>query len=83
VDSGLALSIPSNLDFVQAASIIEAYATANETVFELGGLKVGETILIQAASSSVGSTALQMAKVAGATVVAVAGSDPKLALLKT
>jgi len=59
VDSGLALSIPSNLDFVQAASIIEAYATANETVFELGGLKVGETILIQAAASSVGSTALQ------------------------
>jgi len=82
VDSGLALSIPSNFDFVQAASIIEAYATANETVFELGGLKVGETILIQAAASSVGSTALQMAKVAGATVVAVAGSDPKLARLK-
>jgi NADPH:quinone reductase len=82
VDSGLALSIPSNLDFIQAASIIEAYSTANETVFELGGLKVGETILIQAAASSVGSTALQMAKVAGATVVAVSGSDSKLARLK-
>jgi NADPH:quinone reductase len=82
VDSGLALSIPSNLDFIQAASIIEAYATANETVFELGGLRVGETILIQAAASSVGSTALQMAKVAGATVVAVSGSNSKLARLK-
>lgn len=82
VDSGLALLIPSNLDFVQAASIIEAYSTANETVFELGGLKVGETILIQAAASSVGSTALQMAKVAGAIVVAVSGSDAKLARLK-
>jgi len=82
VDSGLALLIPSNLDFIEAASIIEAYATANETVFELGGLKVGETILIQAAASSVGSTALQMAKFAGATVVAVSGTDSKLARLK-
>jgi NADPH2:quinone reductase len=82
VDRGLALPIPEKWDFVQAACIIETFATANETVFELGGLKVGETILIHAASSGVGSTALQMAKVAGATVFVTAGSDTKLARLR-
>jgi len=83
VDRGLALAIPEAMDFVSAAGIIETFATANETVFEVGGLRVGETILIHAGSSGVGTTALQMAKIAGAHVFATAGSDAKLERLAT
>jgi NADPH2:quinone reductase len=82
VDRGLALPIPVNLDFVAAAGIIETFATANETVFEVGGLRVGETILIHAGCSGVGITALQMARIAGAHVFVTAGTDQKLERLK-
>jgi putative PIG3 family NAD(P)H quinone oxidoreductase len=82
VDRGLALPIPASLDFVLAAGIIETFATANETVFEVGGLGVGETILVHAGSSGVGITALQMARIAGAHVFVTAGSDGKLERLK-
>ncbi len=78
VDRGLALPVPRNSSFVEAAGIIEAFATANETVFEIGGLQSSEAILIHAAGSGVGSAAVQMAKAAGATVVASAGSPAKL-----
>lgn len=78
VDCGLALPIPHQFSFVEAAGIIESFATANETVFEIGELKIGETIFIHAAASGVGSTAVQMAKAAGATVIVSAGSQAKL-----
>jgi NADPH:quinone reductase len=78
VDRGLALPIPENIDFISAAAMIETFATANETVFEVGGLRVGEIILVHAGSSGVGTTALQMAKIAGAHVFVTAGSDAKL-----
>lgn len=78
VDRELALPIPHHFSFVEAAGIIEAFATANETVFEIGGLTSGETILIHAAASGVGSTAVQMAKTVGARVIASAGSQAKL-----
>jgi NADPH:quinone reductase len=83
VDRGLALPIPANLDFPHAAGIIETFSTANETVFEIGGLRVGETILIHAGSSGVGITALQMARIAGAHAFVTAGTDEKLERLKT
>jgi NADPH:quinone reductase len=78
VDRGLALPIPEQSSFVEAAGVIEAFATANETVFEIGGLTSGETILIHAAASGIGSTAVQMATAVGARVIASAGSQAKL-----
>ena len=78
VDRGLALPIPAEATFIEAAGIAEAFATANETLFEIGALTGGETVLIHAAASGVGSTAVQMAKVAGARVIATAGSPAKL-----
>lgn len=82
VDRGLALPVPRDFGFVESAAIIEAFATANETVFEIGGLKSGETILIHAAGSGVGSAAVQMAKAAGASVIASAGNPAKLQRLR-
>jgi NADPH:quinone reductase-like Zn-dependent oxidoreductase len=78
LDQRLALPVPEGWDFVQAASVIEMFATANETVFGLGQLQAGESILIHAGGSGVGSTAIQMAKHAGATVFFTTGSTEKI-----
>ena len=51
LDQRLALPVPDGWDFVQAASVIEIFATANETVFGLGQLQAGESILIHAGGS--------------------------------
>jgi len=77
LDHRLALRIPSAIDFVTAAGIVEVFATANETVFELGGLAPGETVLVHAGASGVGTAAIQMAKSMDCTVYATAGSQMK------
>jgi NADPH2:quinone reductase len=78
VDRGLAIRIPETWDFVTAAAVIEVFCTANETVFEVGGLTAGESILVHAGASGVGTAAIQMAKHAGATVYFTAGSRSKV-----
>lgn len=74
--------VPSSLDIKQAAAIPVPFGTADECLFEFGRLKAGETVLIQAGASAVGIAAIQLAKRAGATVLATASSDEKLAKLK-
>ena len=74
VDAGLAVPIPQNWSFAEGAAVIEVFCTANETVFELGGLREGQSILVHAGASGVGTAAVQMAKQAGATVHFTAGS---------
>ena len=78
VDAGLAVPIPENWSFVEGAAVIEVFCTANETVFELGGLGNGQSILVHAGASGVGTAAVQMAKQAGATVHFTAGSRAKI-----
>ncbi len=70
VDARHALPIPDGLDFVQAAALPETVFTVFANVFEAGGLKAGETLLIHGATSGIGVTAIQMAKAAGARVIA-------------
>jgi putative PIG3 family NAD(P)H quinone oxidoreductase len=70
---------PEGWSDVLAASVIETFCTAHETVFQLGQLKAGEIALIHAAGSAVGSTAIQMARMRGAMVISTAGSDEKVA----
>jgi putative PIG3 family NAD(P)H quinone oxidoreductase len=82
IDQGLALPVPKGWSFVDAACIIEVFATANETVFELGQLAEGQTILIHAGASGVGTAALQMAVASGARAIATAGSEAKTARLR-
>lgn len=78
VPARLALPIPDELGFEQAAAIPEAFLTAQEALFSLGRAAPGDTVLVHAAAGGVGSAAVQLAREQGARVVATAGSDEKL-----
>jgi NADPH:quinone reductase-like Zn-dependent oxidoreductase len=77
IDYRMAMRIPETLGYVHAAGVPEAFVTAHESLFHLGRLDRGESVLIHAAASGVGSAALQLAHVAGAIVYASA-DDTKL-----
>lgn len=72
-----ALPLPAGLSFVEAAAIPETFFTVWTNVFDRGGLKAGETLLVHGGSSGIGTTAIMLAKAFGATVVVTAGSDAK------
>ena len=74
--------IPDGLDLTLAACIPIAFGTADDCLFEFGRLQAGETVLVQAGAGGVGIAAIQLAKRAGATVLATASSDEKLARLE-
>jgi NADPH2:quinone reductase len=74
--------VPEGLDLQPAACVPIPFATADDCLFEFGHLKAGETVLIQAGAGGVGLAAIQLAKRAGATVLATASSDEKLERLK-
>ncbi len=78
LDAGLAVPVPEGWSFAEGAAVIEVYCTANETVFELGGLDEGQSILVHAGASGVGTAVVQMANQAGATVYFTAGSRAKI-----
>ena len=74
--------VPDGLDIVEAACVPIAFGTADDCLFEFGHLAEGETVLVQAGAGGVGLAAIQLAKRAGATVLATASSDEKLERLK-
>ena len=74
----MAIPIPPKLDFVQAAAIPEVFFTAYDALFNHCELKMGESVLIHAVGSGVGTAALQLAHQAGAYVFGTAGSTEKL-----
>jgi putative PIG3 family NAD(P)H quinone oxidoreductase len=74
VHEQLLLPIPPGLSFEQAAAIPEAFLTASEALFTLGGALPGEWVLVHAAASGVGSAAVQLATRAGARVLATTSS---------
>ncbi|WP_242078332.1 NAD(P)H-quinone oxidoreductase [Brevundimonas diminuta] len=82
VDARHILPIPGGLDFVQAAVLPETVFTVFANVFEGGALKAGETLLIHGATSGIGVTAIQMAKAAGARVIATSRGADKAAAAK-
>ena len=77
VDARHALPVPDGLDYVQAAALPETAFTVFANVFEGGGLKAGETLLIHGATSGIGVMAIQMAKAAGARVIATSRGAAK------
>lgn len=79
VDARHALPIPAGLDFTQAAGLPETVFTVFANVFEHGGLKAGETFMVHGATSGIGVTAIQMAKAAGAKVIATGRGADKAA----
>jgi NADPH2:quinone reductase len=74
--------VPDGLDIVEAACVPVAWGTADDCLFEFGHLQPGESVLVQAGASGVGLAAIQLAKRAGATVLATASSDEKLERLR-
>ncbi len=74
--------VPDSLDIKQAAAIPVPFGTADDCLFEYGKLQSGQTVLVQAGAGAVGLAAIQLAKRAGATVIATASSDERLARLK-
>lgn len=76
------LHLPDMLGFEQAATFGVSYPTAHYALFERGGAKAGETVLIHGASGSVGTCAIQLAKRAGMRVIGSAGSPNGLELVR-
>jgi NADPH2:quinone reductase len=74
--------LPEGLPVREAAAVPIEFATAHDCLFEFGHLRDGETVLVQAGAGGVGVAAIQLAKAAGATVVATASSDERLARLR-
>ena len=78
VDARHALPIPDGLDLIHAAALPETVFTVFANVFEHGALKAGETLLVHGGTSGIGTTAIAMAKAAGAKVIATGrGADKK------
>ena len=73
--------VPEGADIVSVACVPIAFGTADDCLFEFGRLQAGETVLIQAGAGGVGLAAIQLAKRAGATVLATASSADRLARL--
>jgi len=78
-DARHALPVPAGLDAVQAAALPETVFTVYANVFEHGRLRAGETLLVHGATSGIGVAAIQMAKAAGAKVIATARGAAKAA----
>jgi NADPH2:quinone reductase len=74
-----ALPVPKGLSLTEAGSLPETFFTVYSNVFDRGGLKAGESFLVQGGSSGIGVTAIQMASAMGARVFTTAGTDEKCA----
>jgi NADPH2:quinone reductase len=79
VDARHALPIPKGLSLAEAASLPETVFTCYANIFEGGRLQAGETFLVHGATSGIGVAAIQMAKAAGARVIATARGADKAA----
>ena len=78
VAAGHLIPIPDGLADEQAAALQIAFGTAWHMLFSRGGLQPGETVLINSVGSGIGSAAVQLASIAGATIIGTASSDEKL-----
>ena len=77
--AAMAIPIPANLSYEQAAAIPEVFLTAYLNLFDLGGLRAGDYALIHGGASGVGTAAIQLARAAGAHAVVTVGSAEKVA----
>jgi NADPH2:quinone reductase len=82
VPEAFAWKIPDALSTEEAACVPVPWGTADDCLFEFGRLQAGETVLIHAGAGGVGIAAIQLARRAGARVLATASSDDKLERLK-
>ena len=73
------IRVPEELSDEAAAALQIAFGTAWHMLFARGGLRPGETVLVNSVGSGIGSAAVQLAHLSGAFVIGTAGSDEKLA----
>jgi len=78
VDARQVVPIPAQLDFIEAAGIIETAATVWFNVFMTAKFQRGERVLIHGGSGGIGTMAIQMVKAMGGHPIATAGSDTKV-----
>ncbi len=76
-DDAVALPVPKGFSMIEAAAVPETFMTVWHNVFQRGGLKSGETLLIHGGSSGIGTTAIMLAKAFGAKVIVTVGDDAK------
>ena len=74
--------IPDRLDWAQAAAVPEVFMTAHDALFTQCGVTIGESVLIHAAGSGVGTAAIQLVKAAGAFAYGTSRTADKLARAK-
>jgi NADPH2:quinone reductase len=82
VNAGLVMPLPAGFAFDDAAAFILTYGTTHHALLDRAQLKAGETVLVLGAAGGVGTAAIQIAKAAGAKVIAAASSDDKCALCR-
>jgi len=73
----LCLPVPEGLNMIEAAALPETFFTVWTNLFDRGGCKAGETVLIHGGTSGIGTTAIQLAVAWGARVFATAGTEAK------
>ncbi len=81
VDAQRVLPLPPAFDLEDAAAFAFTYGTSHHALMDRAALKAGETVLVLGAAGGVGTAAVQIAKAAGARVIAAASTDEKCALL--
>jgi NADPH2:quinone reductase len=80
IPARLALPIPADMSFAEAAVFRVSYATAWYALVQRGSMKPGETVLVLGAGGAVGYAAIEVAKALGATVIGSASTQAKRAL---
>lgn len=83
IEASRVLPLPPGFAFEHAAAFAFTYGTSHHALIDRAQLKAGETVLVLGAAGGVGTAALQIAKAAGATVIAAASSDEKCALCRS
>ncbi|MBL8341158.1 MAG: NADPH:quinone oxidoreductase family protein [Rubrivivax sp.] len=80
--AAMALPLPAGFDLVDGAAFAFTYGTSHHALIDRGQLEAGETVLVLGAAGGVGSAAVQIAKAAGARVIAAVSSDAKAEFCK-
>jgi putative PIG3 family NAD(P)H quinone oxidoreductase len=83
LDERMAMPMPDNLSFEEAAAIPETFLTAYQALCWLGGLEANDRVLIHAGGSGVGTAAIQIADRLNCWIASTAGSDTKLGKIKS
>jgi NADPH2:quinone reductase len=82
VSSAQLVKLPSTFDYAEGATFLAGHGTAYHALIDRGQVRPGEVLLVHGAGGGVGLAAVEMGKMLGATVIAAASSEEKLAIAK-